>query len=93
MIKALASIIIVFLIYNQNRYYIKTGDSSLQGFIEYLKIKYYYSKEKPEPPINTDTFYKGKIDPPIEQQPHKPSQGSTADYERWKAEREKGETE
>lgn len=30
-----------FLLYNYNKHYMQTKDTSIQGFIEYLKDKYY----------------------------------------------------
>lgn len=32
---------VIFLTANYNKHYLETKDSSLQGFIEYLKEKYY----------------------------------------------------
>ncbi len=37
-------IIAGFLVHNYNSHYVATKDTSIQGFIEYLKDKYYYKK-------------------------------------------------
>ena len=37
--------VVWFLIIQQLEYQIKTKDKSIQGFIEYLKEKYYYRKK------------------------------------------------
>lgn len=37
-------VIVWLLIFQQLEYQIKTKDKSIQGFIEYLKEKYYYKK-------------------------------------------------
>ena len=38
-------IIMVVLVISHNKYYIETKDTSIQGYIEYLKEKYYYKKK------------------------------------------------
>lgn len=35
-----------FLVYNYNKHYMETKDTSLQGFYEYMKEKYWDKKEK-----------------------------------------------
>lgn len=35
----------LFLIINYNKHYLETKDPSIQGFIEYMKEKYYNKKD------------------------------------------------
>lgn len=42
MLTTILIIALIFLVYNYNKYYIATKDSSIEGFVEYLKEKYYY---------------------------------------------------
>lgn len=42
MLITLLILILIFLTYNYNKHYIATKDSSIEGFIEYMKDKYYY---------------------------------------------------
>lgn len=44
MIEILIVLAAIFLTVNYNKHYMATKDSSLQGFIEYLKKKYYDKK-------------------------------------------------
>lgn len=38
-------IVIIVLVISHNKYYIATNDRSIQGYIEYLKEKYYFKKK------------------------------------------------
>ena len=42
MLITLLILALIFLTYNYNKYYIATRDSSIEGFVEYKKEKYYY---------------------------------------------------
>ena len=37
--------IMIFLAHNYNKHYIETKDTSIEGFIEYMKEKYYKKKD------------------------------------------------
>ena len=45
MLKVLLLIVLVVLFISHNKYYIKTNDRSIQGYLEHLKNKYYYKKK------------------------------------------------
>lgn len=45
MIKFIVGTILMAYVITWNTYYIKTKDTSIQGYIEYLKEKYYYKKK------------------------------------------------
>ena len=45
MLKLIIGTILMVYVITWNTYYIKTKDTSIQGYIEYLKEKYYYKKK------------------------------------------------
>lgn len=45
MIKTLLLIALIVLFISHNKYYIETNDRSIQGYIEYMKDKYYKKKD------------------------------------------------
>lgn len=61
------------------KYYKKTGDASIEGFLEYLKDKYYTK--------HTDTSAN------TGQKKYEPKPGSNAHYEAWKTERMKNQNQ
>ncbi len=38
-------LIAIFILHNYNKHYMETRDASLQGFFEYMKVKYWNRKE------------------------------------------------
>lgn len=45
MIELILTLIALAFVVTWNRHYIATKDSSIQGYVEYLKEKYYYKKK------------------------------------------------
>ena len=45
MIELILTLIALAFVVTWNRHYIETKDSSIQGYVEYLKEKYYYKKK------------------------------------------------
>lgn len=45
MLRDILVIVLIAFCVTWNKHYIETKDSSIQGYIEYLKEKYYYKKK------------------------------------------------
>lgn len=45
MLRIILVIVLIAFCVTWNKHYIETKDSSIQGYIEYLKEKYYYKKK------------------------------------------------
>ena len=90
-------IVLAVLAITRVDYSIKTGDTSLQGYFEHIKDKFWTKKEgKGIPTCKKEGGYyvnDYENDEPKQQGGYKPSAGSQADFERWKAEREKRNSE
>jgi len=48
MFEFLACVLVVWFCNEMQRYYKKTGDASIQGYLEYLKDTYYTKHERPK---------------------------------------------